>query len=246
MDRKLLKLLKETEGEEGLKKIAQEACGDKPEQIPDFMKMLNALVSGGSVFEAAGLPKELSEFFYQTALGQYNNGLYVQAGRIFTFLHYIDPDRFDYAFGRACALHQQKKYDLAMICYSIASSLEPKNPKPYYHMADCWEQMGKPFSAYQSFLTAYQLVAFKTDAKGKTPFADNISNEMERLEKKMGITKEFKEKAAKRTEELFAKFKDVEAGKMDLSELTLLLVKHRLELDKEIEANMQNKTKAGG
>lgn len=222
------------EDEGTLAQIATEACKGHTEWLPDLIKAAQAYLSGGSVIKAMGLPEELLDKFYEHAYHQYENGLYVQAGNIFTFLYFMHPNRFDYAFARASALHQQKQYDQALMCYNIAAAIETNNPKPYYHMADCYEQQGKPLSAYQTLSTAYMYAAMP----GKNPFADRIYDELKQLEKKMCIDNELMDKFDEKTEALMARLDQVQSGKENPQKLLIEIFMHRQALDKEIEERM--------
>lgn len=91
------------------------------------------------------------EEMYDQAYRLYNTGSFYNASTMFRILVEIDPLKQDYVMGLASCFHMMKRYKPAMEVYQTAGVLDPYNPLPFYHAADCLMQLDDSISAI-SFL----------------------------------------------------------------------------------------------
>lgn len=100
------------------------------------------------------MPKQVLKFSDQTmeaiygqAYNLYNQGKYKDASYIFRLLMMLDYLNSKYSLGLAACLHRMKDYKQAANVYLMCGMLDPKNPIPHYHAADCYIQLNAPLLA---------------------------------------------------------------------------------------------------
>ena len=81
------------------------------------------------------------EAIYTQAYNLYNQGKYKESSYIFRLLMMLDFTTSKYILGLAACLHRMKEYQNAAHLYILCSALDPTNPMPHYHSADCYLQL---------------------------------------------------------------------------------------------------------
>lgn len=94
--------------------------------------------------DAMGLNQQVFENIYNMAYQMYNTGRYQQSLQLFRLLVTLDISELKYLMGVAASLHMLKDYKGASELYFILATLNPHDPVPYYHAADCYLQLGMP------------------------------------------------------------------------------------------------------
>lgn len=130
----------------------QESLGIDEDQKEQFGKALGEI--SDSFFRRGMPPKEVFEVdnrilenIYSQAYRQYNTGKYTEASHLFRILIMMDSSEEKYMLGLAACFHMLKEYDNALNSYTLCSSINPKNPIPYYHSSDCYIQLQDYLSA---------------------------------------------------------------------------------------------------
>jgi type III secretion system low calcium response chaperone LcrH/SycD len=141
--------------EKSVSKVADEVTNVATEGLGKICQSL--LVEGNSVQDLLGLKPEQVEGVYGQAYRLFNNGQYEQAKEIFRLLCTMDLQEPKYPLGVAACLHMEKKYTLAVLMYQSALILDPKNPVPHYHSADCYMQEQQWEPAIESLKEAIKL-----------------------------------------------------------------------------------------
>lgn len=90
---------------------------------------------------------QAKEKIYGEAFRLYNNGKLDRAIELFQLLIIIDSENPKYAMGLGAAQQMKKNYQYAIDSYVQCSLLDPENPIPYFHTADCYIKMENPGSA---------------------------------------------------------------------------------------------------
>jgi type III secretion system low calcium response chaperone LcrH/SycD len=127
------------------KKIVQGYDIDDPKQKAELTKKIQAqLKEGKTVKDALGVSTESLENVYSLAYGKYQEGNYAAASNLFRYIVMLDPHTYKYALGLAASLHRGKDYQKAANYYVMASLLQPKDPVPYFHSADCFIHIDQP------------------------------------------------------------------------------------------------------
>lgn len=107
--------------------------------------LINTLAEGRmpSAEEFGFTPPMLSDL-YAYSYRLFNAGKYEEASILFALLGLIAPENPDYIFALGACNQKLKQYSRALNHYMAAFYLNPKNPLPFFHIADCYMQMKKP------------------------------------------------------------------------------------------------------
>ncbi len=126
------------------------------EEIADTLQQLltKGLGAGMTPKDSLSLSDDVMETIYSHAYNLYNNGKYSEASYIFRLLIMLDCTLSKYQMGLAACLHMEKKYLPAAQVYCLTGMLNPGDPLPYYHAADCYIQLGSPAAAVFMLETA--------------------------------------------------------------------------------------------
>lgn len=100
-----------------------------------------ALGKGIMPKQALQLGDDTMEAIYSQGYTLYNQGRYKEASYIFRLLMLLDYTTPKYPLGLAACLHRQKDYKNAANIYLLCGTLDPTNPLPHYHAADCYLQL---------------------------------------------------------------------------------------------------------
>lgn len=127
--------------------------------------MKKVIKNGTGPKEALGLTDAMIEGIYGQAYRLYNTGKYKDAAQIFRLLLMITSKESKYAMGLAACFHMQKDFKSAIVTYCMVTAMDPKSPVPFYHCADCYIQIGDPFSAVVALETAVKKSEGKPEFK---------------------------------------------------------------------------------
>jgi len=87
--------------------------------------------------EVIGTSQKHIDSLYSQAYKVYNAGKFAEAAQMFANLVSLDYKDTKYLFCLAASLHLAEQYVNATNAYAFYATQEPKNPIPFYHMADC-------------------------------------------------------------------------------------------------------------
>ncbi len=93
---------------------------------------------------ALQLGDDTMEAIYGQAYNLYNQGRYKEASYIFRLLMLLDYMTSKYILGLAACLHRLKDFKNAANVYLLCGTIDPTNPLPHYHAADCYIQLDVP------------------------------------------------------------------------------------------------------
>ena len=130
---------------EKLASLLSTAGGPAKETITALLTQ--ALNKGVMPKQALQLGDDTMEAIYSQAYTLYNQGRYKEASYIFRMLMLLDYVTPKYPMGLAACLHRQKDYRAAANIYLLCGTLDPTNPLPHYHAADCYMQLNYPMMA---------------------------------------------------------------------------------------------------
>ena len=80
----------------------------------------------------------------------YSQGKYNEALDLFRLLILLENSEIKYFMGASACLHMLKEYSSAVQTYMICGIMDPKDPRPHYHAADCHMKLGDKFAAVVS------------------------------------------------------------------------------------------------
>jgi len=115
--------------------------------------------------DVLGLTDDMIEGIYGQAYNLYNTGKYLQAIEVFRMLLMIAPTEAKYSMGLGACFHMLKEYKNAINAYGVLVVMDPRSPVGFYHMSDCFIQMGNPVSAVIALESAIKR------SEGKPEFA---------------------------------------------------------------------------
>jgi type III secretion system low calcium response chaperone LcrH/SycD len=92
---------------------------------------------GQSLSSLLNISDGLLEELYRLGYNYYNQGKYKEALTLFYTLTGVAPQNDRYMFALAASFHQLKDYQSAAFGFTVAYSLNLKNPLPVYYAADC-------------------------------------------------------------------------------------------------------------
>lgn len=103
-----------------------------------LLKKIRQVLNGETTLrQEMGLSDAELEALYGVAYSIYQTGRYRDALRVFSLLASMNPYDFRLIFGVASCFQMIEEYMMAAIFYQLAGSLDPKNPSPMLHTAEC-------------------------------------------------------------------------------------------------------------
>lgn len=112
---------------------------------------------GESLEAVFGFNDEIMARFYNKAHQLFQEKSYHRSADTFFFLSLINPYQSIYWLGLGMSDHLRQAYDSALFAYAMVSLIDPKNPIPHYHSADCYLAKSDKQSALASYKLAIEL-----------------------------------------------------------------------------------------
>ena len=119
---------------------------EEREAIEGMLK--KSMLEGASFAEAIGIDEHYISWIYMEAYKFYKGGKYADACTLFLFLEFLCPEGARFSFGAGASYHHLGDYERALAAYFVAAMKDRTDPMPYYHMADCYMELGEYKNAY--------------------------------------------------------------------------------------------------
>lgn len=100
------------------------------------------------------------EQVYEIAFGLYKGGKQKEALGMFRLLSQACPNQYDYRFGFGACLQLERKYPAALSQYEKCTLLDPSNPYPLVHIAECYLALND-LDKMEVYLKRAKLIALK-------------------------------------------------------------------------------------
>lgn len=180
-----------------------------------------------AVLQSVGLPTDVRateaqmEEFYNIGYNMYRSGNFKDALPVFNIIAMGRPQEYKYIFAVGATYHMLKKYDEAIAFYVLAAILDPLNPTPHYHEADCWIHLQELSGAYMAlFMGIKKATASSQYERILQRMTNSLKNlEVELSEKaKMGVVSFRGPGAKKELDEMAANLGDLAALESMLKE----------------------------
>lgn len=107
--------------------------------------------------DAMGLSDDVLEGIYGHAYNMYSTGKYDEASMLFRMLMLLNPLDSKFTLGLAACCHMMDNFEAAIGLYQMLFTLDPLNPIPHYHLADCYVQIEAMDGAQHELDTAIEL-----------------------------------------------------------------------------------------
>ena len=115
----------------------------------DIEKLLDFLQQGGTVQELYGMEDSDVDVMFVSASRYLQQEQFEEAADAFLFLTLLNPYQGKFWMGLGESHRLQKEFDLALQNYKMAAVYDSKNPKPYFHQANCYIANDKPEKALE-------------------------------------------------------------------------------------------------
>ncbi len=91
---------------------------------------------------------------YQASCLLYEKGHVDEAIQAFSCLVLLDADRASHWFGLAASWQVKGEYKKSLTAWSITATLDPENPLPHFHAAECLLSQNEKNQALKALLAA--------------------------------------------------------------------------------------------
>jgi len=98
----------------------------------------------------AKIPSAFMQQAYDCGMACLNEKRFDEGECIFLFLHYLNPNVFDYWLGEALCQEEQKDFAAALLSYVNALTFNTKKEVIFYQMASCLYQLKEKKASLQS------------------------------------------------------------------------------------------------
>ena len=115
------------------------------EQITDLF------MAGGTLGDVYDYSSQDYEVLYALGHSLYSQARYFDAFKVFGFLmahNHLEPK---YIVAFASSLQMLKKFEEALVYYSLASVMDMSDPRPTFHSAECLLALGRTAEAIDGF-----------------------------------------------------------------------------------------------
>lgn len=142
--------------QEQVSKSAEEVAEKLSDEVSEkFEEAAENVVKKGILpKDAMGMDDQMLEGIYGQAYRLYNTGKYDEASHIFRLLIMVNSMEPKYTMGLSACFHMMKEYKFAVDGYTLCGIIDPDNPIPPYHAADCYINLGDKISAAVSLKMA--------------------------------------------------------------------------------------------
>jgi len=116
---------------------------DETQKMELAHKISDKLKEGQTLEQAIGCRKATLANIYALAYAKYQQGHYQDAIDLFQYLLILNHERYEYALGLAAAFQALGNFEGAASTYLYCAVLEPSDPVPFFHGAECMRQIGR-------------------------------------------------------------------------------------------------------
>lgn len=127
--------------QDSLQKINFGTPGKKAENTLKAI-MEASLKKGIMPKQALQITDDTMEAIYTQAYNLYNQSKFRDASFIFRLLMLLDFTTPKYVLGLAACAHRLREFTNAANLYFLCAAIDPSNPLPHFHAADCYIQLG--------------------------------------------------------------------------------------------------------
>lgn len=142
--------------------------------------MVASFEKGVSFQEILHLPDELIEKCYQAARTIFERQNYEDAADAFLFLTTLNPQIECFWLGLGLSEQLMNRYEPAITAYNMCILIEPSNPMPHIHMAECFWLLEDRIQAINSLEKAIELSQNHPDYVDVYEEAVHIKNTIEK------------------------------------------------------------------
>lgn len=148
--------------------------------------LVNILTGKMKPKEALNVDDHFLEILYSHGYQLFQAGKYDDALLLFGLLRKVDWSDFRYSFSMAACYHYKKEYYLASGLYIFSSYLDEDNPVPYFHLYDCFMELGD----FEKALSALQFVILVAgDKESYQPLKEKALLEKQHVESEISKSK---------------------------------------------------------
>jgi len=101
-------------------------------------ELLGYFEKGGTWKDLLGYDQNLMQSQYKLAYDFYQKADYKSAAAAFSYLTMLNPYESTYWMGLGISKQSDRLYEEAIVSYVAVEAIEPENPVPHLHLAQCF------------------------------------------------------------------------------------------------------------
>ncbi len=101
-------------------------------------QLINYFQQGGTWQQLLNYDDNLLRSQYQKAYDLYQKADYKNAAALFSYLTVLNPYESNFWMGLGISKQSDRLYEEAIVSYTTAEAMNPENPIPHLHMAQCF------------------------------------------------------------------------------------------------------------
>lgn len=149
----------------------------------EAQEIVDHIAAGGVLRHFKGITKQETEIIYDLGYQYYQTHKYEDAEKIFQLLCLYDHLETKFWVALGATLQLLKRYERAISVYSYSALIDPNDPRPPLHAAECYLALNNKDKAISALESAIQ-------AAGDKPVNKSQRSRAEALMKLLGKTAE--------------------------------------------------------
>jgi type III secretion system low calcium response chaperone LcrH/SycD len=141
-------------------------------------KLLDYFNRGGTWKDLLGYDEALLKAQYKKAYELYQNADYKNAAAAFSFLTMLNPYEFNFWMGLGMSKQSERFFEEAVVSYTAAEAMEPDNPVPHLHLAQCYHAMNLKDESVEQLQETIHLAGDKAEHQEIKKIASTILNHL--------------------------------------------------------------------
>lgn len=126
-------------------------------------ELVHYFEKGGTWKELLHYDENLMQTQYQKAYDLYQKADYKSAAAVFSYLTVLNPYDYNYWMGLGIAKQSDRFYEEAIVSYTAAEAMNPENPLPHLHLAQCFYALNAHDQAVEHLKQAIAVAGDRPD-----------------------------------------------------------------------------------
>ena len=118
---------------------------------------------GGTWQALLGYDVDVMQMQYKKAYDLYQKADFKNAADAFSYLTMLNPYDYNYWMGLGISKQSDRQYEEAIVSYTSATAMEPENPLPHLHLAQCFYALNVRESAVEHLNQAIQIAGSRPE-----------------------------------------------------------------------------------
>jgi type III secretion system low calcium response chaperone LcrH/SycD len=141
-------------------------------------ELMGYFEKGGTWQELLGYDNHLMQAQYKKAYDLYHNADYKNASAAFSYLTTLNPYEYTYWMGLGMCKQSERLFEEAVVSYTAAEAVNPENPTPHLHLAQCFHALNVQDQAIEHLNQAISVAGNRSEYKEVRDIASAILNQL--------------------------------------------------------------------